>query len=219
MCDEKCYWNLPTYSAQYEIKIRPIKLIVFSDDQNDFPADAPGGRLPIAWETLTSRLAAARPSDPEEWLCLSSPAHYSISRGNPKPAIYLGICLRAGQTRTRICPHFVTQRNISVSRRWGWAHKLQIRRKCISARCEFREIVTFQSHPVPIVPIFSCFASVPILFLDNFCNLSILSSRPEYVLRAPANSVDVLPNLEKCYLSSEFKNQSNLNFAHCSCCF
>ena len=157
MCDEKCYWNLPTYSAQYEIKIRPIKLIVFSDDQNDFPADAPGGRLPIAWETLTSRLAAARPSDPEEWLCLSSPAHYSISRGNPEPAIYLGICLRAGQTRTRICPHFVTQRNISVSRRWSWAHKLQIRRECISAWCEFREIVTFQSHPLPIVPTFSFF--------------------------------------------------------------
>ena len=52
------------------------------------------------------------------WLCLSALlAHYSISRGNNQPAIYLGICLRSRQQRTRICPHFVTHRNISVSGR------------------------------------------------------------------------------------------------------
>ena len=187
-------------------------------NQNDFPADAAGGRLPIAWEMLTSRLAAARP-DPEEWLCLSSPAHYSISRGNPKPAIYLGICLRAGQTRTRICPHFVTQRNISVSRRGAEHTNYKLGASAFPPDVNSARLSLFNRTLCLLFPHFHSLASVPTLFLDNFCNLSILSSRPEYVLRAPANSVDVLPNLEKCYLYSEFKNQSNLNFAHCSCCF
>ena len=63
-----------------------------SDDEYDFPDDGLPPRMRCAWEMLTSCLACGSTPLPP-----LPPAHYSISRGNNQPAIYLGICLMPGQ--------------------------------------------------------------------------------------------------------------------------